>query len=463
MPDFKAEASSTGSRASAPGSDVGAPKSGRLNVRVLLAIVAVAIAVKLAFFGLSAGTSMSFAIPNAENWQDFWLAYVPSVGAFKGGFLPYSDFFYAYPPLYHWALTAFSYLPLPLWSSAFPLVGADALTVVPLYLIARELANERVSRLLSVLFIVSPTNLYYADYLWLNPPLTTLFLMTSVYLLIRGRYGWSALALALSIGLKQTALFALPVMLFIVWKKGPGKATSVKYFVIVSAACLAFSLPYMVYNSPLLYFDSIFRLPFNGVPLPSDYFQIGVGGGTRVTFDTSNWITSRWALLSAGVYSPATLALPFFIFLVPTASFGFYSSALLSGAMMIPMVAGFALILRSIWKRAQIDEEAILGYILYSLLVVFTFYPFYKYYIVGIVPFLVLLVRDRKGAVGFAAFSFALMLLPRYSVSWLLLLSLIWLVRRGMRSSSRGVPPHPQTLPQEPSLARTRSARLQRC
>ena len=68
------------------------------------------------------------------------------------------------------------------------------------------------------------------------------------------------------------------------------------------------------------------------------------------------------------------------------------------------------------------------------MLLVFTFYPLYKYYVVGLVPFLVLLVRRRKDVVGFVAFSLALMLVPRYFGSWALLVALVWLLRHQLRS-----------------------------
>lgn len=459
MPDFRAKASSMGSRDSVPGSDVDAPaKSGRLYTRVLLGLVAAALAVRFVILGLSIGTSMSLSIPNAENWQDFSLAYVPAVEALKNGFLPYRDFFYPYPPLFLYALTAFSYLPLPSWSSAIPLAGADALTVIPVYLLSRELVGERASLIASMLFVFSPTNLYYVDYLWLNPPLTTLLLLTSIYLLIKGRYGWSAFALALSIGFKQTALFAVPVVLFLLWRRTGQRGEPLRYLLLVVAICVVFSLPYIELN-PSLYLDSMFRLPFSflGAQVPGNYYQIAVGTGSPVTFDTSNWLTSKWQLLAEGVYSPATLALPAFLFLVPsTYSWVYSSSSVLSIVGYLLIASGFVLIIRRIWKRMPMNQDDILRYILYAMLLVFTFYPLYKYYVVSIVPFLVLIVRSKRDAVGFVVFSFVLMLVPRYFASWALLVTLVWLLRRDgklqslerIRPFSRG-PDRPATRSQE--------------
>lgn len=444
LPDFGAQSSPTGNRESAQGSDAGArgAESGDSKIKALLGLVVVAFVAKLAMFGLAIGTSTSLSLPNAENWQDFALAYAPAAQAFMHGFLPYRDFFYPYPPLFLWSLAALSPFPFASWLAGLPLVAADALTTVPVYLIARQLAGDRNSKLVSILFIFAPTNLYYADYLLLNPPLTTLLLLTSVYLLLRGRYGWSSLVLALSVGMKQTALFALPVVLLIVWKRTGRKSEALRYLAAVASVCLAFSLPYLV-ASPVFYVESILRLPlgtFGPAALPSGYYSIGFGYGTQVTFDTSNWLTSRWALLAEGVYSPATLALPFFLLLAPTALFGLYSSLPLDGVMYSVLLAGFALVLRAAFKVRRWDGENILRYALYSMLVVFTFYPLYKYYIVGLVPFLVLLVRNKKEAVGFIAFTLAFMLIPRYLASWALLVSLVLLLwgRRNSVLPGRG-------------------------
>jgi len=418
-----------GSRDSVPGSDIDAPKSGTPNIRLVLIVLAVALAVKFVFFGLSVGTSMNLSLPNAENWQDFSLAYMPAAYAFRSGFLPYNDFFYPYPPLFLYALTAFSFLPLPSWSGAIPLVTADALTVVPLYLIARRFSGERNALLASGLFIVAPTNLYYVDYLWLNPPLTTLFLMVSLYFLIEKRYDLSALTLAVSIGFKQTALLALPVLLLFVWKGDRGRARARRYLLITGLGCLLMSLPYL-FTSPGAYFASIFRVPTDWwtSQLPSSYFQIGVGTGTPVSFNTLDWVTSKWQLVASSVNAPVGLGLPVFIFLVPSGLAWIYGSYYMD-LLWFVLIIGYVLLMRGIWKAQQITETDAISFILYALLFLFSVYPSYKYYAVGIVPLLVLLVRNKKDVLGFAVFSFSLIFVPRYLSSWVLLAALVWLVR----------------------------------
>jgi len=94
----------------------------------------------------------------------------------------------------------------------------------------------------------------------------------------------------------------------------------------------------------------------------------------------------------------------------------------------VPII-GYLLLMHRIWKATQITETDALRYILYALLFLFTIYPSYKYYAVGIVPLLVLLVRNKKDLLGFAAFSFSLLFVPRYLSSWVLFAALVWLVR----------------------------------
>ena len=231
--------------------------------------------------------------------------------------------------------------------------------------------------------------------------------------------------------MKQTALFALPVILLVTWRRSGRRAEALRYLGIVVAICFAFSLPYLM-TAPILYVDSMLRLPLNTfrMPgLPPNYYGIGIGSGTQVTFDTLNWLTSRWALLWEGVYSPTTLALPFFLLLAPPQLFSAYYSLSLTVLMMLILLAGFGIVLRSAWTKRRLGDVDVLRYVLLAMFVVFTFYPFYKYYIVGVIPLLVLLVRSKRDLAGFLLFTFVLMLVPRYLGSWVLLVTLVWLFR----------------------------------
>jgi len=228
------------------------PKS--LSILLVISIIG-----KSLFFLFSIeSVKTGFSLPISEAWKDYAYAYIPTVQAFKEGYLPYRDFFHAYPPLFLYALTLFSFLPY-FWSMALPLVISDALTVVPVYLIGKRLLSERYAFIASLLFALAPINLLYVDYIWLNPPLTTFFLMASVYFLLARRYDLSAFTLAISIGFKQTSLLALPIVLLFLAKKLSRKMAS-RYFLIVASICFAFSIPY-IFIEPRLYLYSIFRVP----------------------------------------------------------------------------------------------------------------------------------------------------------------------------------------------------------
>ncbi|MDH2902283.1 MAG: hypothetical protein PXY39_15070 [archaeon] len=406
----------------------GKPSARKLNLKVLLAIAGFALVVKLVIFFVSIKTSMGFSLPNIENWQDFSLAYVPAVNAFKTGFLPYVNFYYPYPPLFLYALTIFSYLPFPSWSSAIPLVIADALTVIPVYLIAREFVSERYSLIISTLFIIAPTALYYVDYLWLNPSLTTFFLMLSIYFLIKRHCDLSAVTLALSIGFKQTALLVVPVFLFIIWRRY-GSLQTLRYLFLAASMCFLISLPFIL-MSPTFYLDSVFKVPQGLWPsVPSNYYTLAAGTGTAVSINTLNAITAKWQVVASGVNNPNSLALPIFIFLLPSSDSQVYSSNAYDFFVWVILIGVYGLFLYKTATNKEIDERDSLRYILYGLLIPFAFYASYKYYVVGIIPILALLVRNKRDAAGFIAFNLILMLIPRYLSSWVLLIALIWLFR----------------------------------
>jgi len=402
-------------------SQLSRPRSSKLKV-----LLAVSIVVKFVLFLLSIESAMSFSIPFSEAWKDYAYAYVPTVQAFRSGFMPYRDFFHAYPPLFLYTLTLFSFLPYS-WSIALPLVASDALTVVPVYLIGKHFLGERGAFVASLLFVFAPINLFYADYLWLNPPLTTFFLMLSLYFLLEERLDFAALTLAVSIGFKQTSLLALPIVLVYVAKKH-SIVGALRYFLILASVCLAFSVPYILVD-PTRYLFSVFRVPIRmWGQLPDNYFQLGFTnppGSTTVGTTTLDWFQSKWTKyvpLQGGM----TLSLPIFIYLLPDMPADAYYQADLM--LKILLFAGYGILLYRTCKEEP-EDPGLNRYILYGLLVLFVFTPLYKYYVAGVTPFLSLLVHKRRDAVAFVLFNLALLSIPRLLISYLLLLILAWLLR----------------------------------
>jgi len=62
--------------------------------------LAAGLAVKFVLFLFGVESGMSFSSPFSEAWKDYAYAYVPTVQAFTSGYVPYRDFFHAYPPLF---------------------------------------------------------------------------------------------------------------------------------------------------------------------------------------------------------------------------------------------------------------------------------------------------------------------------------------------------------------------------
>jgi predicted membrane-bound dolichyl-phosphate-mannose-protein mannosyltransferase len=279
---------------------------------------------------------------------------------------------------------------------------------------------------------LAPINLSYVDYLWLNPPLTTLFLMLSIYLLLEERYDISAFSLALSIGFKQTSLFVFPIILFYVVKKLSRKK-ALRYFLIVVSICLAFSIPY-IFAASKLYILSVLRLPLNWNlwgKLPDNYFQLSISLPPGQTIETVNTSTLGFydlkAMKYAGLNSPISLFLPVFVYLLPELSPNTYS--IVSYAFTVLLVATYIILLYKTYKREQFSEKGLVRYTLYSLLIFFTLYPIYKYYVAGVTPQLSLFVNNKRNAIVFIAINFALLLVPRIFTSYMALLALIWLLR----------------------------------
>lgn len=401
--------------------------------------MAASLAVKFVLFLLSIESAMSFSLPFSEAWKDYAYAYVPTVQAFRSGYMPYRDFFHAYPPLFLYALALLSFLPCS-WSMALPLVASDALTVVPVYLMGKRFLGERGAFVASLLFAFAPVNLFYVDYLWLNPPLTTFFLMLSVYLLLcEQRFDLAALTLAVSIGFKQTSLLALPIVLLYVVKKR-SVVGALRYFLIVTSVCLAFSIPYILVE-PTRYLFSVFRVPIRmWGQLPDNYFQLGFTNlpeSTTVGTATLDWFQSKWTRyvpLQGGM----TLSLPIFIFLLPEMRVDVYYQADL--VLKILLFASYGILLYRAHIKEELADETLIKYLLYGVLILFIFSPVYKYYAAGITPFLALLAEKRRGAAAFALFNVVLLAVPRLLTSYLFLVLLAWLFRNrvGRTREERG-------------------------
>ena len=71
---------------------------------------------------------------------------------------------YNYPPLFLYTLSIFAHLLNYIWSPAIPLVAFDALTALPVYLIAKEFlfkGKAKLAFVITLIWIANPINLFY--------------------------------------------------------------------------------------------------------------------------------------------------------------------------------------------------------------------------------------------------------------------------------------------------------------
>jgi 4-amino-4-deoxy-L-arabinose transferase-like glycosyltransferase len=384
--------------------------------RLLLHLLMFGLLVKLCAFSLAVrynelgqwAFQSSFA--NLEAYQDFRLAYVPLASNFISGKTPYQNFSYAYPPLFLYLLAPFASNSLPSWTLALPFVVLDAASVVPVYLIARKLTGHREALIASITFAIAPINLWYNDFLWLNPPPMTFFILLATYAFLSERYTSSFACLAVATLFKQIALSLFPVFFTTLLIKSVRKEV-IRDSLLYGAICFLGSLPYIV-TIPRIYLSSL------GLP----------------------GIAPEWPMSTYQFSSPTSLAIAF------GASFYEPAKFLLGVALLI----SFEILCFRIYKGRSTSDISFLTSITYALLLFHALFPrgIYKYYCAAITPFSLISVRNRKTALAFLGLNLLLLVIPRVFTPWLLLILLIPLCIWEVRCSRTLVMPidHTQSL-----------------
>ena len=370
-------------------------------------------------------------IPSVEDFRDYYYAYVPSVSAFLSGRTLYRDFYYAYPPLFIYVLSLF-YMLGPWWSAALPLVLADVLTVIPVYLIANKLYDENRALMAAVAFAICPVNLFYVDYLWLNPSLTTLFLMISVYLFLINKTNLSALSLAVSTGFKQTSLLAAPIMVVDLLRTRKRREAAV-FSLIYLVSFLLISMPYIVME-PNRYLWCL-RVPFTDPgTLPEDYMTIGFATqpSTVPAFNASTLspLNQKWYNIVGGLNSPTTLHLAILILAPFEVSSDFYRTC--SSVLLALFGLGYLVLLFWLYRKRGQDGVALVESLSVSQLFFFAMYGLYKYYVAGVTPLLAPLIGNGFELVVFVTFGLILVLVPRLLAPYLVLAAAVFIAICGL-------------------------------
>jgi hypothetical protein len=358
---------------------------------------------------------------------------------------------YNYPPLFLYLVSGFALLNY-VWTAAIPLVLFDALTVVPLYLIARDYlfkGNAKLAFAVALIWIFNPINLFYNDLMWLNPAPTTFFVMLSIYLLLKKEWTFSSISLAIATGLKQTAVLLFPI--FFIWMlrtTGVARRKILAYSVLYVAALVLISTPY-VFQNPQSYFWSlqlpIFGTPPGGSSINPTTFEYDLSQPTRITTFLGLIKFVNLQSFTVATYNYLNYVFGFFYVLV-LLEFGIglrnLRSALTLFSRRSPGVSKPVQI-SSIQKLPSQPEtlkkprvlsflerpptaNELLIYCLSALLLFLALFGRgdYKYYFAGVTPLAIPLFQSKKRAIIFAAFSAALVLLPREVTPWMAVLLL---------------------------------------
>jgi len=356
---------------------------------------------------------------------------------------------YNYPPLFLYLISGFALLNY-VWTSAIPLVLFDALTVIPIYLIAKNYlfkGNSKLAFAVSLIWIFNPLNLFYNDLMWLNPGPTTFFVILAIYFLLKQDWTLSSISLAIATGLKQTAVLFFPF--FIVWMlrtSGFPRRKILAYSVLFLAVLVIISTPY-VFQNPQLYFWAL-QLPIFGTPPGGSSsnpttFVYDLSQPTRLTsfLGLINFVDLKSFAVATYAYLNYIFAIAYAMVLL---QFGVGIRNLKSATRYflweikeITRVAILTLVVKvthgakpaRIFKEFPIIERKptandFLIYCLTALLLFFSLFGrgVYKYYFAGITPLAIPLFSTKGRAVVFTAFSAALILLPREVTPWMAIL-----------------------------------------
>lgn len=358
---------------------------------------------------------------------------------------------YNYPPLFLYTLSLFALEPLA-WFPAVSLVLFDALTVVPIYLIAKEFlfsGNAKYAFAASLIWVFNPLNMFYNDLLWLNPGPTTFFLVLGIYLFLRQKWLYSSIVLAVSTGFKQTAVIVFPLLILFMLKTVGFTRKTIAFITLYISSLFLISSPY-VFQIPRSYFWSL-QLPIFGNPpgVGSSYpstFSYDLSQPTRLTtfFGLVKYVNLQSFALESYHYLNYIFIIGYLALILQVAVglgnlprlieyyarqaillFKYIASRILARTDLPPLSS----MLRSIQRpnlsaTVPLDGANSLLYCFTALLLFFTFFGrgVYKYYFAGLTPFALPIFSTKKGAILFETFSIILLFIPREVTPWMALL-----------------------------------------
>jgi hypothetical protein len=153
---------------------------------------------------------------DAEGLSDFAGDYIMFRNNFLAGEPLYGPAFngrYLYPPLYYYIVNVFAVQTI--YSAPIVMLICNMMTGYFLYHLVKEMgATDRNAKLMLILQLLSPINLYYSDFIWQNAGVFTTFVVWSMLCITREQYKRGMFILGIAISIKQVAAFFLPIFLF---------------------------------------------------------------------------------------------------------------------------------------------------------------------------------------------------------------------------------------------------------
>jgi hypothetical protein len=383
-----------------------------------------------------------------EAYTDYRDLYLPCLLTpfLEGAPLYHLSIVYNYPPLFLYLIAAFALIANIIWLPAFPLVLFDVLTVIPVYLIAKEFVfngNQRLAFVVSVFWAANPINLFYNDLMWLNTAPTTFFLVLSVYFFLKEKWSFSAIALSVSTGFKQISVILFPVLLVFLWRSAGFSKKLLVYSLAYIGSLVLISTPY-IFNDTQNYFYSL-NFPIFGNPssAPNNppQFSTDLSEPVRITTFLGTFSSSLAGLVARSYqilnYVFIVVFVAFLIFLVINKS-GTLHIQIRKGPgqpfnteQNMPKASHLILIrfsrfLRNIRIKRNFSSNEVLVYCLVAFLIFLALFGrgVYKYYFASITPLGIPLFRFKFGAAIFEVFSIVLFLVPREATPWMAVLLL---------------------------------------
>ncbi|MHA2408019.1 MAG: hypothetical protein ACXACA_06585 [Candidatus Ranarchaeia archaeon] len=235
-----------------------------------------------------------FDINTLETFTDYEHYYVVWIDAFwNGNWYPYTRAaenavlnIYAYTPVFLYVLAPFWWLPgNPLW---IPIVVGDAAAVIPIVLAGYEFRGKYGGIFAGSLYTVSVLNIFYEGGIWMNPGISTFFLMMGVYFWgVKEQYTIGNLFFVLAVMTKQLLiLFVFPFYIVLIAKQTkPG----LKQLVGAIVGCILLAIPYIIIN-PLEFFGHLIGLSSNFDPTITN---LGYNHPLRLTQTFAHWLETQ--------------------------------------------------------------------------------------------------------------------------------------------------------------------------